>query len=89
MVTTSGRARAVPAAAHKRAAMPAATPAAMSAETGSGRAARGCPRSGSHHLLILEREPRSACQQQGLHYVYAQTCREKRCGECLVVRMER
>ena len=39
--------------------------------------------------LGLEREPRSACQQQGLHYVYVQTCREKRCGECLVVRRER
>lgn len=39
--------------------------------------------------LGLEREPRSACQQQGLHYVYAQTCQEKRCGDCLVVRRER
>jgi hypothetical protein len=33
--------------------------------------------------LQLEREPRNACQQQGLHYIYAQTCREKLCGQCI------
>ena len=33
----------------------------------------------------LEREPKFACQQQGLHYIYAQTCREKQCAACLVV----
>lgn len=36
----------------------------------------------------LEREPRSACQQQGLHYIYAQTCREKQCADCFVVGRE-
>lgn len=35
--------------------------------------------------LHLSAEPQSACQQQGLHYVYQQTCREKRCGQCMVV----
>ena len=38
--------------------------------------------------LGLEREPRRACEQQGLQYLYAQTCREKRCAECLLVRRE-
>ncbi len=36
--------------------------------------------------LHLEREPRNACQQQGLQHIYAQTCREKRCEMCLVAR---
>ena len=35
--------------------------------------------------LGLEREPKNACQQQGLHYIYAQTCREKHCAACIVV----
>jgi Protein of unknown function (DUF2851) len=34
--------------------------------------------------LLLKSEPKGACQQQGLHYIYAQTCREKRCHECLI-----
>ncbi len=34
--------------------------------------------------LRLDREPDRTCQQQGLHYIYAQTCQEKRCEECLV-----
>src|SRR5207237_2250406 len=29
--------------------------------------------------LQLAKEPEGACQQQGLHYIYQQTCREKRC----------
>jgi hypothetical protein len=33
--------------------------------------------------LQLQAEPRGACQQQGLHYIYQQTCREKRCAHCL------
>ena len=36
--------------------------------------------------LLLPEEPRSACQQQGLHYVYQQTCREKRCDVCMMGR---
>ncbi len=36
--------------------------------------------------LLLPEEPRSACQQQGLHYVYQQTCREKRCDICMMGR---
>ena len=28
-------------------------------------------------------EPKGACQQQGLHFIYAQTCREKRCIDCM------
>jgi hypothetical protein len=41
-----------------------------------------------YRQLGLEREPRSACQQQGLHYIYAQTCREKLCADCFVVGRE-
>jgi hypothetical protein len=36
--------------------------------------------------LLLKSEPKGACQQQGLQYIYAQTCREKRCHECLVMK---
>ncbi|HXZ05906.1 MAG TPA: DUF2851 family protein, partial [Ktedonobacteraceae bacterium] len=38
--------------------------------------------------LLLKSEPKGACQQQGLHYIYAQTCREKRCHECLIGKQE-
>lgn len=38
-----------------------------------------------YRQLGLEREPKNACQQQGLHYIYAQTCREKQCAACIVV----
>ncbi len=38
-----------------------------------------------YRQLGLEREPKNACQQQGLHYIYAQTCREKLCADCIVV----
>lgn len=31
----------------------------------------------------LQVKAHGACQQQGLHYIYQQTCREKRCGECI------
>ena len=34
--------------------------------------------------LQLTKEPRGACEQQGLHYIYQQTCREKRCELCMV-----
>ena len=34
--------------------------------------------------LMLKREPQDACQQQGLHFIYAQTCREKRCSQCII-----
>lgn len=34
--------------------------------------------------LLLKSEPKGACKQQGLHYIYSQTCREKRCHECLI-----
>jgi hypothetical protein len=33
--------------------------------------------------LRLPIEPQSSCQQQGLHYIYQQTCREKRCDICI------
>jgi len=36
--------------------------------------------------LRLPEEPRGSCQQQGLHYIYQQTCREKRCEVCLIGR---
>jgi Protein of unknown function (DUF2851) len=38
--------------------------------------------------LLLKDEPKGACQQQGLHFIYAQTCREKRCPACLVGKQE-
>jgi hypothetical protein len=34
--------------------------------------------------LQLTREPKGACEQQGLHYIYRQTCQEKRCEVCMV-----
>ncbi|HZS76332.1 MAG TPA: DUF2851 family protein [Ktedonobacteraceae bacterium] len=34
--------------------------------------------------LQLSGEPKNACQQQGLHFIYAQTCREKRCLDCML-----
>jgi Protein of unknown function (DUF2851) len=34
--------------------------------------------------LQLERMPRGSCRQQGLHYVYQQTCRAKLCNLCLL-----
>ena len=34
--------------------------------------------------LLLPGEPRGSCQQQGLHYIYQQMCREKRCEICLI-----
>jgi hypothetical protein len=33
--------------------------------------------------LRLSEEPRGSCRQQGLHYIYQQTCREKRCELCI------
>lgn len=38
--------------------------------------------------LQLKAEPRGACQQQGLHYIYQHTCREKRCTHCLAGKSE-
>ncbi|HZU67714.1 MAG TPA: DUF2851 family protein [Ktedonobacteraceae bacterium] len=38
--------------------------------------------------LQLSGEPRSACQQQGLHYIYAATCREKLCARCIAGKYE-
>lgn len=34
--------------------------------------------------LQLAGEPEGACRQQGLHYIYQQTCREKHCELCIV-----
>jgi hypothetical protein len=36
--------------------------------------------------LQLTTEPRGSCQQQGLHYIYQQTCREKHCDRCIAGR---
>jgi len=36
--------------------------------------------------LLLKSELQGACQQQGLHYIYAQACREKRCSQCIIGR---
>jgi hypothetical protein len=36
------------------------------------------------HQLQLLREPVGSCPQQGLHYIYQQSCREKRCEICIV-----
>ncbi len=38
--------------------------------------------------LLLQREPEGACHQQGLHFIYAQTCREKQCMQCLIGNQE-
>lgn len=37
----------------------------------------------SRQLGLLS-EPEGACCQQGLQYIYQQTCREKICGQCIV-----
>jgi hypothetical protein len=34
--------------------------------------------------LQLERHPSGSCQQQGLHYIYQQSCREKQCVRCMM-----
>lgn len=34
--------------------------------------------------LCLREEPHGGCQQQGLHFIYQQTCRQKRCEVCLM-----
>jgi hypothetical protein len=34
--------------------------------------------------LLLPEEPDGSCRQQGLHYIYQQTCREKHCEDCLI-----
>jgi hypothetical protein len=34
--------------------------------------------------LQLEQHPTGSCQQQGLHYIYQQSCREKQCARCLM-----
>jgi len=34
--------------------------------------------------LLLTHEPEGACRQQGLHYIYQQTCREKHCEICML-----
>jgi hypothetical protein len=36
--------------------------------------------------LLLHEEPNGACQQQGLHYIYQQTCRQKHCDICIIGR---
>ncbi len=36
--------------------------------------------------LLLAHEPSGGCQQQGLHYIYQQTCQAKRCAECMMGR---
>ncbi|HZO70719.1 MAG TPA: DUF2851 family protein [Ktedonobacteraceae bacterium] len=33
--------------------------------------------------LLLREEPHNSCQQQGLQYIYQQTCQEKRCDLCI------
>jgi len=38
-----------------------------------------------YRQLGLEREPKNACQQQGLHHIYVQTCRDKHCATCIVI----
>jgi uncharacterized protein DUF2851 len=36
--------------------------------------------------LRLMTEPRGSCQQQGLHYIYQQTCQAKHCDRCIAGR---
>ncbi len=36
--------------------------------------------------LLLTDEPGGSCQQQGLHYIYQQTCQAKHCAECMMGR---
>ncbi len=36
--------------------------------------------------LLLVQEPSGSCQQQGLHYIYQQTCQSKQCDGCIMGR---
>ncbi len=36
--------------------------------------------------LLLASEPRGSCKQQGLQYIYQQTCQAKHCAECIMGR---
>ena len=36
--------------------------------------------------LQLAEEPHGSCRQQGLHYIYQQTCQAKHCAECIMGR---
>jgi len=36
--------------------------------------------------LQLPSQPRGSCHQQGLHYIYQDTCREKHCNSCIIGR---
>ncbi|GAC1649046.1 MAG: hypothetical protein NVS4B12_17790 [Ktedonobacteraceae bacterium] len=36
--------------------------------------------------LLLAEKPRGSCQQQGLHYIYQQTCYTKHCAACMMGR---
>ncbi len=36
--------------------------------------------------LLLPQEPHGSCRQQGLHYIYQQTCRAKHCADCIMGR---
>lgn len=37
------------------------------------------------HIGLVS-EPRGACQQQGLHHIYQETCKQKRCSLCIAGR---
>jgi hypothetical protein len=38
-------------------------------------------------LRLLE-EPKGSCRQQGLHYIYQQTCQAKRCELCVMSKQD-
>lgn len=54
-------------------------------ETHPGLSSNTITRMMSTQLLLIN-EPRGSCQQQGLHYIYQQTCRAKQCAECIMGR---
>ncbi len=39
-----------------------------------------------YRQLLLAHEPHGSCQQQGLHYIYQQTCQAKQCANCMMGR---
>ena len=54
-------------------------------ETHPGLSSNAITRMMSTQLLLTD-EPRGSCQQQGLHYIYQQTCQAKHCAECIMGR---
>jgi hypothetical protein len=54
-------------------------------ETHPGLSSNAITRMMSAQLQLAE-EPHGSCRQQGLHYIYQQTCQAKSCATCMMGR---